>query len=172
MHRRADVAESHVSRHGCQVVCRAGKLRFRFWISSSCFWHFFFGLHIESSCTFWHHSAFHVHSTPPQEPSEESLEHVICELNGLYATPLPVQSEMLFAHWSAAFGSPQQHELASYAERFTLVRDQSVIALLVGRLRGTYTVPPSMQMYWVTESMLFSSCLSVDPSTEDSGTPM
>ena len=52
------------------------------------------------------------------------------------ATPLPVQSEMLFTHWSAASASPQQHELASPADRFVLVRDQSVTALLDGGLRG------------------------------------
>ena len=80
---------------------------------------------------------------------------------------------MLFTHWSAASASPQQHELASSADRVTLVRDQSVPALLDGRLRGviisglgnsgtfTCTVPLNMQMYWITESPLFSSCLSV-----------
>ena len=56
----------------------------------------------------------------------------------MYATPLPVRSEMLFTHWSAAFCSPEQHELASSTEGFTLVRDQSVISLLVGRLRGRW----------------------------------
>ena len=78
----------------------------------------------------------------------------------------------------------QQHELASSAEGFTLVRDQSVIAILVGKLRGRWrnhsglrnsgtiacTVHPSMLMHWISESMLFSSSLSVVPSTEDSGT--
>ena len=44
---------------------------------------------------------------------------------------------MLFTYWSAAFCSPQQRELASSADRFTVVRDQSVIKLLHGRLRGT-----------------------------------
>ena len=68
---------------------------------------------------------------------------------------------------------PQQHELASSADRFTLVRDQSVIVLLHGRLRGAIisglrnsgtfirTVPLSMQMYWIPELSLFFSCLSV-----------
>ena len=46
---------------------------------------------------------------------------------------------MLFTHWSAAFCSPQQHELASSAERFTVVHDQSVIKLLVGKLRGRWS---------------------------------
>ena len=36
----------------------------------------------------------------------------------------------------------------------------------------TRTVPLSMQMNWITESMLFSSCMSVDQGTEDSGTPV
>ena len=43
---------------------------------------------------------------------------------------------MLFTHWSAVFASPQQHELASSADHFTVVRDLSVTALLVGRLLG------------------------------------
>ena len=45
---------------------------------------------------------------------------------------------MLFTHWSAAFCSPQQHERASSADRFTVVHDQSVIKLRVGRLRGRW----------------------------------
>ena len=102
----------------------------------------------------------------------------------MYATPLPVQSEMLFTHWSVVFCSPQQHEVAPSADRFTAIHDQSVITLLVGRLRGEIisglgnsgafacTVPLNMQMYWITDSMLFSSCLSVVRSTEDSGTPV
>ena len=38
---------------------------------------------------------------------------------------------------------------------------------------GTFTcpVPLNIQMYWIQESVLFSSCLSVVPGTEDSGTP-
>ena len=100
------------------------------------------------------------------------------------ATPLPVQSEMLFTRSAAPFASPQEHELALSADPFTLVRDNYVSALLDGRLRGviisglgnsgtfTCTVRLGMQMYWITESMLFSSCMSVDPSTEDSGTPV
>ena len=45
---------------------------------------------------------------------------------------------MLFTRWSVPLCSPQQHEFASSAERFTVVHDQSVIALLVGRLRGRW----------------------------------
>ena len=53
-----------------------------------------------------------------------------------------------------------------------------------GRLRGviisgvgnsgtfTCTVPISMQVDCITEQVLFSSCMSVIPSTEDSGTPV
>ena len=44
------------------------------------------------------------------------------------ATLLPVISEMLLIHWSAAFGG----------ENLTLVLDQSIIALLVGRLCGYF----------------------------------
>ena len=44
---------------------------------------------------------------------------------------------MSLTNWSAAFCSPQQYELASSVDRSTVVRDQSVIKLLDGRLRGT-----------------------------------
>ena len=81
------------------------------------------GLHILSSCTCWHHSARF--TCIPRRHKTLLKNHWN-----------PVQSEMLFAHSTAAFCSPQQHELASSAERITLVRDQSVITLLVGRLRG------------------------------------
>ena len=63
---------------------------------------------------------------------------------------------------------------ACIAEGFTLVREQPIIALLVGRLRvggvlvsslghsGTIAcaVPYSVYMYWITESVFFFSCLS------------
>ena len=45
---------------------------------------------------------------------------------------------MLLTHWSAAFGGSRPHEPASLAGSFTLVLDQSIIVLLVGRLCGYF----------------------------------
>ena len=66
----------------------------------------------------------------------------------MHATPLPVLSEMLFTHWSAAFCSPQQHELASSDDRFTVLHDQSVMKLLVGRLRGLWSIRLWSRKLW------------------------
>ena len=65
----------------------------------------------------------------------------------VYTTPLPVAFEMLLTHWSAAF-SPPQHEPASSAEGLTLVCDQSIIALPVGRLRGRRSTQLRLRKHW------------------------
>ena len=56
----------------------------------------------------------------------------------VYAMLLPVTSEMLLAHWSAAFVPPPQHEPASSAEGLTQACDQSIVALPVDGLRGRW----------------------------------
>ena len=99
----------------------------------------------------------------------------------MYATPLPVPSEMLLINGSLP--SPQQHEPASPAEVFTLACDQSTIELLVGRLRGRWSVQLRFTRLWnvhfhrsfqcaVTKSMFFSSYLSGVPNMENYGIPM
>ena len=55
---------------------------------------------------------------------------------------LPVTSEMLLAHWSAAFVPPPQHEPASSAEGLTQACDQSIVALPVDGLRGRWGTQP------------------------------
>ena len=65
----------------------------------------------------------------------------------MYATPLPVTSEVLLTH-SCGFGSPPKHETASRAACLTLVCDQSTIELLVGRLRGRWSAQLRLKRLW------------------------
>ena len=123
-----------------------------------------------TSCTFWHHSARF--TCLPRRHRNLLKNHWNTSLENC-------PSEMLLTHQSAAFGSPPQHEPASPAGALTRVwpihhcascRETVICGVSnSGPLdSGTIacTVPLSVWMYCITESMFFSLCLLSVPSTK------
>ena len=75
---------------------------------------------------FWHYSArFTCFPCCLSNLLKKPQEHATWGCPVVCAEQLPVTSEMLLTHWSAAFGSSLGHELASSADVLTLSCDMS-----------------------------------------------
>ena len=133
-------------------------------------------MHVLASFT-----ASHVPSVSPQEPCEESLEHVTIGA-GLLCTqhPLPVTSEMLLISGSFASSLHRPLKASLWLVTYQPLSFLSVDCMVDGAFNFgsrdsgtfTFTVPSSVQMYCITKSMIFSSHLSSVPNMGGFGIPM
>ena len=117
-------------------------------------------------------SAFHVHYTSPQEPSTQHL----CLSNPRCSSPTgllrSVHRNNTRLHRPLNASLWFVTDLSSRFLSVDCVVGGEIVPSFGNSGTFTYTVPPTMQMYWIMESMLISACLSGVPSTEHSGTPV